>query len=311
LGNNGDFYLNTATSDVYSKASGSWSIVVNIKGETGADGATGAQGSKGDTGATGPKGDTGAAGATGATGPAGPQGVPGRDGVNGSVLYVGTTAPQDTAGKTGDFYLNTATGDIYAKSSASWTLIENTVETTENLNGERGIATLTFSEGKAAVDQTTVTGVKVDINDPSATNGAIAAVSSINYGTSQPSNTANLAVNGAVFYDVKVIPQTSISQDALVTITLTNNAFNGQENAVAYWDGTSWVNIPCTYISPNLLTVSLPVSALTGTPFAVWTSVNSGSQNPILLIALAISIAVIVAAVALVFYSRKGRTAKR
>lgn len=70
-GKTGDFYINTATFDVYSKATGSWVKTGNIKG------ATGAKGDKGDAGATGPqgpKGDTGAKGATGATGPQGPQG---------------------------------------------------------------------------------------------------------------------------------------------------------------------------------------------------------------------------------------------
>lgn len=65
------FFLNTATYDVYSKATGSWVKTGNSKG------ATGAKGDKGDTGASGPqgpKGDTGAKGATGATGPQGPQG---------------------------------------------------------------------------------------------------------------------------------------------------------------------------------------------------------------------------------------------
>jgi hypothetical protein len=36
LGANGDYYLNNDTDDVYFKASGSWSIVANLKGDTGA-----------------------------------------------------------------------------------------------------------------------------------------------------------------------------------------------------------------------------------------------------------------------------------
>jgi hypothetical protein len=44
LGNNGDFYLNLANSDVYNKISGSWVLVANIRGATGATGATGPQG---------------------------------------------------------------------------------------------------------------------------------------------------------------------------------------------------------------------------------------------------------------------------
>ena len=66
LGVNGDFYLNDANGDVYSKSGGSWSVVDNITGPTGA---TGPQGPQGDPGPTGATGNTGA---TGATGPAGP-----------------------------------------------------------------------------------------------------------------------------------------------------------------------------------------------------------------------------------------------
>lgn len=38
LGNDGDFYLNTATSDVYYKLLGAWTLIVNIKGASGATG---------------------------------------------------------------------------------------------------------------------------------------------------------------------------------------------------------------------------------------------------------------------------------
>jgi len=62
-GNDGDYYLDTADCDVYKKTSGSWAVICNIKGETGAagtageTGATGAQGEKGDTGSNGASGN--------------------------------------------------------------------------------------------------------------------------------------------------------------------------------------------------------------------------------------------------------------
>lgn len=68
LGNDGDYYLNTDTGDVYNKASGTWTIATNIKG------ATGATGPQGPTGATGANGTQGPQGETGATGPPGPAG---------------------------------------------------------------------------------------------------------------------------------------------------------------------------------------------------------------------------------------------
>jgi hypothetical protein len=57
LGINGDFYLNDATSDVYVKSAGVYSLTVNIKGATGAQGPQGQAGATGDTGPEGPEWD--------------------------------------------------------------------------------------------------------------------------------------------------------------------------------------------------------------------------------------------------------------
>lgn len=53
LGVNGDYYLNTTTSDVYLKATGTYSVIVNIKGAQGIQGEQGIQGVQGDPGADG------------------------------------------------------------------------------------------------------------------------------------------------------------------------------------------------------------------------------------------------------------------
>jgi hypothetical protein len=75
LGANGDYYLNGATGDVYLRTSGTYSIVCNIEGPTGATGSTGATGATGSAGATGATGAAGSTGATGAAGTAGANGV--------------------------------------------------------------------------------------------------------------------------------------------------------------------------------------------------------------------------------------------
>ena len=94
LGIAGDFYLNTANDDIYTKTGGGWgSPVSNIKGATGA---------------------AGAAGAAGANGTNGTNGSPG------SVWYQGAGAPAAGVGIAGDFYLNTVNGDIYAKTGGGW-----------------------------------------------------------------------------------------------------------------------------------------------------------------------------------------------
>jgi hypothetical protein len=182
--------------------------------------------------------------------------------------------------------------------------------TTGSGEEERGIATLTFSEGKATVDQTSITGVKVEINDPSAANGQVATVSSVNYGTTQPPNTGNLAINGAIFYDVRVVGQASYSPSATVTITLTNTAFTSEDNNLAYWDGNSWIMVPCTFTAPNTITASLPASALTGTPIAVGKTAATPSASPLLIVAAALAAAVVVAlSVGFVLYRKRGKTA--
>ncbi len=93
------------------------------KGDTGATGATGATGT---TGATGPKGDTGNTGAQGIQGVAGPQGAAG---ANGSIWLNGAGIPSASLGKDGDYYLDTATSDVYNKTSGTWTLKTNIQET--------------------------------------------------------------------------------------------------------------------------------------------------------------------------------------
>jgi hypothetical protein len=109
LGANGDYYLDTDTSDLYYKDSGAYSVVVNIKGDTGATGAAGA------TGATGATGDTGATGAAGANG---------ADGTDGKTWFSGNGVPAGGTGVVGDFYLDLDTSDIYEKTDvATWTSI--------------------------------------------------------------------------------------------------------------------------------------------------------------------------------------------
>lgn len=119
-GVNGDFYLDDATGDVYKRASGTYSVVANIEGPTGPTGATGATGATGSTGPTGPTGATGAAGSNGTNGTNGTDGADGADGIDGKTLLNGVVAPT-TEGVDGDFYINTATDEIYGpKTGGAW-----------------------------------------------------------------------------------------------------------------------------------------------------------------------------------------------
>lgn len=165
-GKNGDWYLNTATYDVYQKSSNAWSKTGNIKGATGAQGPKGdkgdtgeqgPQGLKGDTGAQGPqgeKGDTGAQGPqgekgeTGAQGPKGDTGEQGPKGEDGSEWLFGGVVPTDE-GKTGDWYLNTSNFDVYSKATGSWVKTGNIKGATgaQGAKGDKGDTGETGAQG--------------------------------------------------------------------------------------------------------------------------------------------------------------------
>jgi hypothetical protein len=99
LGTTGDYYLDTATGNVYSKTNGTmWILISNIMGPQGLTGATGPQGI---TGLSGPQGPQGANGATGLTGPAGAQGLTGPAGVAGPTGPIGLTGSTGPIGLTG------------------------------------------------------------------------------------------------------------------------------------------------------------------------------------------------------------------
>jgi hypothetical protein len=113
-------------------------------GATGATGATGPQGPKGDTGATGPQGPAGPTGATGPQGPAGATGATGATGAAGSVWRDGTGAPSNALGVNGDYYLDDATGDVYAKAGGTYSIVANiTGPAGSGGGGSSGNSTLT------------------------------------------------------------------------------------------------------------------------------------------------------------------------
>lgn len=111
LGNEGDFYFNEETGDIYKKTADGWgNPIVNLTGE---------KGDKGDEGDKGDKGDNGEDGAT---------------------WFVGDGHPADTnpeGVKKGDFYLNALSGDIYectnvSEDATDWAL-------RGNIRGTRGV----------------------------------------------------------------------------------------------------------------------------------------------------------------------------
>ncbi|NBX38747.1 MAG: collagen-like protein [Flavobacteriia bacterium] len=131
LGNVGDFYLDTATGNVYYKSTTTtWVLTGNIKGPQGNAGVAGAQGPTGATGpagVTGPQGPAGVAGPQGPAGVAGPQGIAGATGpqgpagINGNSVLNGSVAPTPAIGVNGDFYINTSNDSLYGpKTNGNW-----------------------------------------------------------------------------------------------------------------------------------------------------------------------------------------------
>jgi hypothetical protein len=99
VGADGDVYIDTVSRDVYQKSGGTWSVITNLSG-----------------GPPGPKGDPGAAGDPGANG---------TNGTNGTSVRTGTGAPAAGLGAVGDVYIDSATGDLYAKAAGGWTKTGN------------------------------------------------------------------------------------------------------------------------------------------------------------------------------------------
>ena len=89
IGTERDYYLDTTNYDIYSKVSGNWEIIGNIKG------GLGEQGEKGETGKP------------------------------GSVWFNGAGAPTQETGLDGDYYLDNETGDVYNKKDNTWSKVAN------------------------------------------------------------------------------------------------------------------------------------------------------------------------------------------
>lgn len=107
LGSNGDYYLNDDNGDVYLKASGTYSVVANIKGPQGDQGIQGIQGPQGIQGIQ------------------GIQGVQGANGADGSTWYNKVGVPGSGLGKDGDYSFDVSNGDIYLKTAGVWALHGN------------------------------------------------------------------------------------------------------------------------------------------------------------------------------------------
>ena len=96
-GIDGDYFFNSLNGDVYQKVTGAWVLIGNLMGPTGATGAQGIQGI---------------------------QGIQGNTGANGATWFSGSGVPSSGLGSSGDYYLDTVSGNVYKK-NGSWSVIGN------------------------------------------------------------------------------------------------------------------------------------------------------------------------------------------
>lgn len=140
LGKDYDYYLDNSTGNVWHKANGEWVCKTNIKGKDGIDVTKWYDGSGAPTTSIGAEGDyyldtdTGDVYAKESTGwvykikikgTDGTNGTDGKDGLDGSKWYDGEGIPSSDLGANGDYYLDTATGDVYARADDVWGLRGN------------------------------------------------------------------------------------------------------------------------------------------------------------------------------------------
>jgi hypothetical protein len=94
--NEGDFYLNISTGDVYQFTENAWVVIGSLKG---------------------------ANGETGAIGPVGPQGPAGDNGVDGEpwAPIIGEGSPDNVAGTSGDVYINSLNFNFWVWNGEDWT----------------------------------------------------------------------------------------------------------------------------------------------------------------------------------------------
>ena len=180
-GTNIDLYLNTANGDVYEKTSGSWAVSGNIRGVQGNTGNTGTAGSRWYSNPGAPSAGTGvdtdfylnttngdvyqkSAGAwLQVTNIKGVQGNTGTAGAAGSRFYSGSGAPSAGTGTNIDLYLNTATGDVYEKTSGSWAVSGN-IKGAQGNTGTAGAAGSRFYAGAGAPSPATGTNIDLYLN---------------------------------------------------------------------------------------------------------------------------------------------------
>jgi hypothetical protein len=207
-GTDGDFYINTATNEIYGpKTAGAWGAATSLVGPAGADGA------------------------------AGTPGAAGSDGADGKTVLSGTVAPT-TQGTDGDFYINTATNEIYGpKTAGDWGAATSLVGSagatgTPGAAGADGI----LPDGAASGNTPYWNGTEWVVNNSNIHNNG----ASVGIGTDTPDGSAKLEI--ASTSQGLLMPRMTESQRDLITDPVEGLIIYQTDETPGfyYYDGTDW-----------------------------------------------------------------------
>jgi hypothetical protein len=174
-------------------------------------------------------------------------------------------------------------------------------------------STATVSNNSATVDQSATTGVIVTVSGSLLPDGTQINVTSTDYGSSQPSGTGAVSLSRAVYYDISVTSSSgTLSSNVSVAASISNPSFTSA-SVIEYWNGNSWVLVATTFTSPDIVSGTIPASALTGTPIVVGTLKPSTALTvgaTTLLMIVVVLIAAVAVVLGILFDNRKKRKAK-
>jgi hypothetical protein len=165
-------------------------------------------------------------------------------------------------------------------------------------------SSLTITSGAATADQTSTTGISVQITGSAATDGTPIGVNSRDLTSPNSRTAANLS--GAKYYDVAV---SGISSgNAKICIGYGSESSG---TTMQYWNGTAWTSATGVIVQGASVCGLIPVAALQGTSIAVGIPVqpvppqpNSSDLTPLIVTIVVVAAAVV--GVTALFLRRRG-----
>lgn len=202
--------------------------------------------------------------------------VPFATGASGTIWRSGSGAPSNTLGVDGDFYLNTANGDVYTKTGGSYVLTTNITGAT-GAAGTNGIALLYSSPADVSCDGTNLDNIAATYTVPAntlATNGDYVQVECVSLGSGskfarpafitvginaiQSGGVQQLAQNGNITKITSRIVRVSATTYSYDTVghSLTTQPSISSQNTVSGVDFTQGMTITITMKKNGVATTS-------------------------------------------------------